>query len=150
MFRRFRHRAPWSGQGVVEFAIVSLALMMLVFGTIDFGRAVLQRAMLTNAVREAARYGSIYPSSGTSAMQDAGQKRSPSLAFTLATPTCAPQGASPLVFTAAHCTDTSQATGVTPGDSLRVCGSYTFQSAVPGLTKFVTIPMSECATVRIQ
>jgi Flp pilus assembly protein TadG len=150
MFRRLRRQAPRPGQSMVEFAIVSLALMMLVFGTIDFGRAILQRAMLTNAVREAARYGSVYPGSGTSAMQDAGLKRSPTLAFTLATPTCAPQGTTPLVFTAAHCTDTSQATGVLPGDSLRVCGNYTFQSAIPGLTKIVTIPMSECATVRIQ
>ena len=48
------------GQGTVEFALISLTLLMLTFGLIDFGRAVFARSMLTNAVREAARAGSVY------------------------------------------------------------------------------------------
>src|SRR3954452_7267085 len=76
-----------SGQGVVEFSLVSLTLLLIICGTIDVGRAVFLRSMLTNAVREAARNGSIYPANGvgypniagTEGMVDAARRRSPSL-----------------------------------------------------------------------
>jgi len=54
---RPRPPRPLAGQGVVEFALVSLTFLMLTFGLVDFGRAVYQRVMLANALREAARYG---------------------------------------------------------------------------------------------
>lgn len=50
-----------SGQAIVEFAIVSVAFFMMVFGTIDFGRAVFMYSQLHNAVREGARYGKMMP-----------------------------------------------------------------------------------------
>ena len=52
--RRARGRAA---QGTVEFALVSLTFLLLTFGVVDLGRAVVARVMLTNALREAARYG---------------------------------------------------------------------------------------------
>src|SRR5215210_720512 len=81
-----RRRRALSGQSVVEFSLVSLVLLLIVFGTIDLGRAVLGRSMLTNAVREAARYGSIYPTDGvgypnTSNIVAAAQRRSPSMSL---------------------------------------------------------------------
>ena len=54
---RPRPPRPLVGQGVVEFALVSLTFLMLTFGVVDLGRAVVARVMLTNALREAARYG---------------------------------------------------------------------------------------------
>src|SRR3712207_5372250 len=54
-----------SGQAVVEFAVVSLAFFMIVFGTIDFGRAVYMYSELSNAVREGARYGKMNPAETT-------------------------------------------------------------------------------------
>src|SRR5688572_28552338 len=56
--RRARGR---SGQATVEFAIASTLFLMIVFGTIDFGRAIFVSAELHNAVREGGRVGKITP-----------------------------------------------------------------------------------------
>jgi hypothetical protein len=50
-----------SGQAIVEFAMVSVAFFMMVFGTIDFGRAIYMYSQLENSVREGARYGKMNP-----------------------------------------------------------------------------------------
>ena len=46
-----------SGASAVEFAILLPLLMMIVFGIIEFGLALYQQAVLTNASREGARLG---------------------------------------------------------------------------------------------
>ncbi len=46
-----------SGASAVEFAILLPLLMMIVFGIIEFGFALYQQAILTNASREGARLG---------------------------------------------------------------------------------------------
>ena len=53
--RRFR------GQSVTEFALLSALFLTMTAGVIDLGRAVYARTALSNAVREAARYGSTNP-----------------------------------------------------------------------------------------
>jgi Flp pilus assembly protein TadG len=45
------------GTEVVEFAIVSLLLFLLLFGIIDFGILLFDKAVITNASREGARAG---------------------------------------------------------------------------------------------
>ena len=45
------------GTEVVEFAIVSLLLFLLLFGIIDFGILLYDKAVITNASREGARAG---------------------------------------------------------------------------------------------
>jgi Flp pilus assembly protein TadG len=66
---RFRSKATSQrkpGQAIVEFALTSLVFLMIVFGTIDFGRAIFTAVTLHNAVREGARYGKVHPTeSGT-------------------------------------------------------------------------------------
>ncbi|MER3438352.1 MAG: hypothetical protein C4346_12640 [Chloroflexota bacterium] len=54
-----------SAQAIVEFAVVSLAFFLIVFGTIDFGRAIFLYSQLHNAVREGARVGKIDPTNAT-------------------------------------------------------------------------------------
>jgi len=77
-------RAPrFRGQSVVEFALVSLLLMTMVAGVIDLGRGVYARTTLTNAVREASRYGATDPSNSAGIIQSAA-RTSPGL--TLADP----------------------------------------------------------------
>ncbi len=49
-----RHR---SGTALVEFAIVSPILFLLVFGMIEYGRMVMVQQIITNASREGARLG---------------------------------------------------------------------------------------------
>ena len=45
------------GASAVEFAVVLFPLVLLVFGIIDFGFLLYNKAMLTNASREGARAG---------------------------------------------------------------------------------------------
>lgn len=55
------------GAAVVEFAVVLPLLLMIVFGIIEFGLLIYNKAMITNASREAARAGIVYstdPSTG--------------------------------------------------------------------------------------
>ncbi len=55
-------RAPrFPGQSLVEFGLVSLLLLTMVAGVVDLGRGVYSRTTLSNAVREAAHYGSTNP-----------------------------------------------------------------------------------------
>jgi len=67
--RRKTGKNTSSGQAIVEFAIVSTAFFMMVFGTIDFGRSIFMYSQLHNAVREGARYGKIMPSDQTGIKQ---------------------------------------------------------------------------------
>ena len=59
----YKKRGPAScspcrrGTTVVEFAIVAPLLLLLIFGMIEFGRAVMVQQLLTNASREGARRG---------------------------------------------------------------------------------------------
>lgn len=52
---RKREATMHRGQATVEFAIVSIFLLLTVLGTIDFGRAIFLKSELEAAVREAAR-----------------------------------------------------------------------------------------------
>jgi TadE-like protein len=49
------------GQELVEFAIVLPLLLLIVFGVLDLGRLFHALITITNAAREGARYGIIYP-----------------------------------------------------------------------------------------
>jgi hypothetical protein len=51
------------GQATLEFALVILLLMLLVFGIVDFSRLLFAYATMANGVREGARYGIVHPSS---------------------------------------------------------------------------------------
>ena len=48
----------YKGQGAVEFALVAPVLFLIVFGMIEVGRLLFIYGAVTNAAREAARYGS--------------------------------------------------------------------------------------------
>jgi len=57
--RRTRWMAQ-SGLALAEFALVLPLLLLLVFGAVGFGIAILDKVVITNASREAARHGSVY------------------------------------------------------------------------------------------
>ena len=51
-----RHaRGDQAGQSMVEFALVALTFFALIFGLIDFGRAVFEYNLLASSAREGAR-----------------------------------------------------------------------------------------------
>ena len=53
------------GVAAVEFALILIPLVLLVFGTIEFGTALYDKAVITNASREGARAGILYINEGT-------------------------------------------------------------------------------------
>ena len=55
--RRLRRQ---TGSNLVEFALVSPLLLVLVFGIVDFSLALYDKAVVTNASREGARAGMVY------------------------------------------------------------------------------------------
>ena len=55
--QRLRRR---DGANLVEFALVLPLLLILVFGIVDFGLALYDKAVVTNASREGARAGMVY------------------------------------------------------------------------------------------
>ncbi|MFZ5898721.1 MAG: TadE/TadG family type IV pilus assembly protein [Bacillota bacterium] len=48
-----------TGQSLVEFALILPLLILLLFGTIEFGRVFSSSLVLTNAAREGARLGAV-------------------------------------------------------------------------------------------
>ena len=48
------------GAELVEFALVLPVLLLVVFGIVDFGLAIYDKAVVTNAAREAARAGVVF------------------------------------------------------------------------------------------
>jgi len=53
-----RHRGE-RGQAVLEFAVITPLVLILVFIITDFGIGLAHRVILTNAAREGARYGAV-------------------------------------------------------------------------------------------
>lgn len=49
------------GQGLVEFALVALFLLLVMFAIIDFARVFFGYATMSNGVREGARYAVVHP-----------------------------------------------------------------------------------------
>lgn len=52
---------------MVEFAIISVPFLILLFGILDFGMLFESRLALSNAVRQAARFGAVKPMSWSTA-----------------------------------------------------------------------------------
>jgi Flp pilus assembly protein TadG len=61
-----RRREDHRGQALVEFSLVILMFLTLVFGLIDVGRVVYAHNAISEAAREGARYGSVQARSATS------------------------------------------------------------------------------------
>ncbi len=57
--RKTRRCQRRGGQAVVEFALILPLFMLLVFGTLEFGRAYYDLHLITNAARGGARVGSL-------------------------------------------------------------------------------------------
>jgi Flp pilus assembly protein TadG len=53
---------------MVEFALVSLIFLSIVFGSLDIGRAIFMYEQMQNAVRDAARVVKVYPGNGQGAL----------------------------------------------------------------------------------
>jgi len=137
-----------TGQAIVEFALSSLLMLTLLFGTIDLGRAVFTRTMLTNAVREATRQATITPNL-PGAIKSAADARSPTLnlasgAFVVTCDTWA-NG------TTLSCDPKSTSLqGVQSLDRVTVCTDYPFSLVAAKLIKRATFTFHECEQASVQ
>lgn len=115
------------GVAVIETALTLPLILMVLFGTINYGIALYNKAVITNASREAARFGVVYSSSGISASAVADKAKA----------YCADKlisfGNSPV----------ASVTVTTPGEDVLVNVSYQFQSVasglIPGMSSLMTL-----------
>jgi len=63
MHKHVRNGGPSdeSGQGLIEFALVALFVLLTLFAIIDFARVFFGYATMSNGVREGARYAVVHP-----------------------------------------------------------------------------------------
>ena len=70
--KKYRLTRPQEkGQGFVEFLLILFILLIIVFGVLDLARVFNTLVVLSNASREAARYGTRNPSDATGMQQAA-------------------------------------------------------------------------------
>ena len=102
------------GASAVEFALVLPLLLTLLFGTIEFGLLMYDKAMLTNACREGARFGII----------SASPRKTPDEITTVINQYCA---SNLITFGAATTPGVSvSSTGQNFGDDLTVTATYQY------------------------
>ena len=147
--QRSGRQRPKAGQGVVEFALVSLTLMMLTLGSVDLGRGVFHRTLLTNAALEATRYGQVNDRTNLATYRNgiaaAAANRSPSLGLTTSNVTIACSSwSSPTDGTDTYCTTANLK------ERLTVCIDLQFGLTAPRLIGLSTIPMRECARATLR
>jgi len=120
-----------TGQATVEFALVSMLFLMIVFGTFEFGRAVYMDSQLTNAVREGARYAQVAPTDTTGIKNRViGQSHGLSLSSGNITVTCS--------------------SSCTSGSDVTVKANMNFSFVVQGLLGVSPLTMHAQATDAIQ
>jgi Flp pilus assembly protein TadG len=137
-----------AGQALVEFSLAFVVFSMLVFGIVDFGRAIYQFNAVSQAAREIARVTSVHP--GTDFTNPAG--RSPETNAVIGVQ----QGLVPGLVVAPDaikCVDTSGAVH-TPcdfsKDSVRVVVTAPFKAFTPPMNAWVAWDMKGSSSVQIQ
>lgn len=76
------HRLKQKGSAMLEFAVVVVALVVMLFGVIDFGRALYTYHFVANAAREATRWASV---NGATCLSDGSCPNGPASENTLTT-----------------------------------------------------------------
>jgi Flp pilus assembly protein TadG len=160
--RRFRNVREETGAALVELALVSFVLVVVMVGTIDLGRVFYTAMVVTNAARAGAMYGaqSVGTSGNTSAMESAalavlganGLGGSAPLCDTNIWPQCATQSCfcvndagdswAPGACAPSPCTG---ATHQVVSATVNVTRTFSMVSPFPGLPSTVTISRSHTA-----
>lgn len=117
-----------SAQALVEFALAVSVFMLLVLGTFDMARAYLAYTVVSNAAREASRYGAAHV--GESGWDTAAVQAGVNLAV----------GVDPSALSL-----TAATTGTSPYVYIRVVGTYRFHS----LTPLVGALLGDPITIRV-
>jgi Flp pilus assembly protein TadG len=147
--KKIKFKKSEKGAAAVEFALVLPLLLVLVFGIIEFGFLIYNKAMITNASREGARFGIVFRPDKTglntiientvSAYLEDNSNNSFLVSFGTATPTTTT-------------TPVDASTTVT-GDYLTVTVSYPYQFlVVPNLITQLTgtVTLTGVTTMRVE
>ena len=137
----FDVRWRYAGQSMVEFALVLPMFLLLIFGVLDFGRAVYADSTITNAAREGARFAIITPFP-TSAVQAKVQQ----YAATLSIPT------SDVSVSCVTADGTNNCQNAQAGDQVTVAVTYTYVPVVVNIADFTgpSLTMTAQATMVVQ
>jgi len=117
----YRLRRSQRGAALVEFALILPCLLLLLFGIIEFSIALYDKAVITNASREAARAGIVY----AVPQLTVAQIESVATSYCISNLITFGSAASPSV-------SVTQSSGTSTGNPLTVTVSYTFGGMVLG------------------
>lgn len=143
------------GQAYLELALILPALLLLTLGVLDFGRSLYTYVSMAGAVRDGARYGTVYlPNSGPptpSQIQSRVQSSatSPAIAannVSVQLQLCRLSDNSCVTYDDAYYNSHVTSTTLMKGYRLNVQVSYTFQLLTPLLGQ-LTIPMGTSSTM---
>ena len=142
---RFRREAR--GYQLVEFALLLPFLLMIVTGTIDFGRAFFSWNIITNGAREGARTAAV--------TADPNKAYDQVRAAVGALPTIDPPGTDcgvPLGKNlGAWCIQTTAPSGWVRGQPVSVLVGYNFRFLVPGFANLIDVfPLRAKSTMRLE
>ena len=115
------------GSAIVEFTLVSLLFFSLVFGLVEFGRALFAYSTIASAAREGVRYATVHGS----------ESKHPATADDISAYVRTKAVGLHNVVVAVMWLPTNA-----PGSTVRVQVRYTFTTLLPRLLAFKTIPMS--------
>ncbi|MFM0377034.1 TadE/TadG family type IV pilus assembly protein [Paraburkholderia strydomiana] len=140
---RRRGRRREAGVAVVEFGLVLPLLLLIVFGMVEFSIALYDKAVITNASREAARAGVMYKVPPLTAAQIT------TVAQNYASTYLISFGASPSPVSVA----VDQSSGTTTGQPLKVTLTYSYSGV--GLGTIVTqlvgsVPITAITTMNYE
>ncbi|MEC5409750.1 TadE/TadG family type IV pilus assembly protein [Paraburkholderia sp. MPAMCS5] len=139
--RRRRPRRE-AGVAVVEFGLILPLLLLLVFGMVEFSIALYDKAVITNASREAARAGVMYKVPPLTPAQITTVAQNYASTYLITFGTAAPVSVA-----------VDQSSGTTTGQPLKVTLTYTYSGV--GLGTIVTqlvgaIPISAVTTMNYE
>ena len=115
------------GSAIAEFTLVSLLFFSLVFGLVEFGRALFAYSTIASAAREGVRYATVHGS----------ESKHPATADDISAYVRTKAVGLHNVVVAVMWLPTNA-----PGSTVRVQVRYTFTTLLPRLLAFKTIPMS--------
>ena len=122
-----------SGSAIVEFTLIALMFFMLVFGLVEFGRAIFDYSLVSSLAREGVRWASVRGSgSGHTAT-----------ATDVSTYVQGKAAGLPVTVT------TTWTPNKNPGSTVSVQVQYTFRSVAPVLLSLGTIPLHSTSSMVI-
>lgn len=136
-----RRRMTSRGQAMVEFALVLPLFLLVIFAVLDLGRAIYDYSTITNAAREAARFGIIAPSPTASVQAKVQQFAGP---LGIAT--------ADITVSCLTADGTNLCANAQAGDEITVAVTYPYTPLVQAITTFTgpTLTLATSATMVVQ